>query len=264
MKTNTAKQKLERGEAALGTWLSMGNGPATRLLARSGFHWLTVDLEHTGISWETAAWLFGAIADAGCVPLVRVPANRHDHIKRALDCGAFGVVVPMVNSRQEALDAVAACRYPPVGNRSVGGNLHALNFNAAASDYYAGANQQILVVLQCEHIDAVNRADELFSVPGIDAIFVGPNDLAASMRGPDNSPPSAQASAEAHATILAACQRHKVAPGFHAMNAAEARHRVEQGWRFVAVASDLRFMTDGTAQALSTIGLSGGQELARY
>ena len=260
MKTNTAKQKLERGEAALGTWLSMGNGPATRLLARSGFHWLTVDLEHTGISWETAAWLFGAIADAGCVPLVRVPANRHDHIKRALDCGAFGVVVPMVNSRQEALDAVAACRYPPVGNRSVGGNLHALNFNAAASDYYAGANQQILVVLQCEHIDAVNRADEIFSVPGIDAIFVGPNDLAASMRGPDNSPPSAQA----HATILAACQRHKVAPGFHAMNAAEARHRVEQGWRFVAVASDLRFMTDGTAQALSTIGLSGGQELARY
>ena len=119
MKTNTAKQKLERGEAALGTWLSMGNGPATRLLARSGFHWLTVDLEHTGISWETAAWLFGAIADAGCVPLVRVPANRHDHIKRALDCGAFGVVVPMVNSRQEALDAVAACRYPPVGNRSI-------------------------------------------------------------------------------------------------------------------------------------------------
>ena len=195
MKTNTAKQKLERGEAALGTWLSMGNGPATRLLARSGFHWLTVDLEHTGISWETAAWLFGAIADAGCVPLVRVPANRHDHIKRALDCGAFGVVVPMVNSRQEALDAVAACRYPPVGNLSVGGNLHALNFNAAASDYYAGANQQILVVLQCEHIDAVNRADEIFSVPGIDAIFVGPNDLAASMRGPDNSPPSAQASA---------------------------------------------------------------------
>jgi 4-hydroxy-2-oxoheptanedioate aldolase len=170
----------------------------------------------------------------------------------------------MINSRQEALDAVAACRYPPVGNRSVGGNLHALNFNAPASDYYAGANQQILVVLQCEHIDAVNRADEIFSVPGIDAIFVGPNDLAASMRGPDNSPPSAQASAEAHATILAACQRHKVAPGFHAMNAAEARHRVEQGWRFVAVASDLRFMTDGTAQALSTIGLSGGQELARY
>ena len=91
---------------------------------------------------------------------------------------------------QEAEDAVAACLYPPRGNRSVGGSVHALNFGTTANDYYAHANDELLIVLQCEHIQAVEDADAIFSVPGIDAIFVGPNDLAASMRGKDGKPPS--------------------------------------------------------------------------
>src|SRR5205823_3033582 len=149
---------------------------------------------------------FAAIADAGCVALARVLANRHDHIKRALDTGAMGVVVPMVNSREEAEAAVAACRYPPRGTRSVGGSVHALNFAAAAADYFARADEEVLVVLQCEHITAVEHADEIFSAPGIDAIFVGPNDLEASMRSADGKPPTAEATADAMKRILAACR----------------------------------------------------------
>src|SRR5205807_2157051 len=137
------------------------------------------------------------IADAGCTALARVPANKHDHIKRVLDNGGHGIVVPMVNSREEAEHAVAACLYPPRGNRSVGGSVHALNFGTDANDYYAHVDDEVLIILQCEHIKAVEDADKIFSVPGIDAIFVGPNDLAASMRGKDGKPPSGEATAQA-------------------------------------------------------------------
>src|SRR5262245_38151332 len=181
MRANPVKKALRAGQPAIGTWLSLGSITAARFLARAGFAWLTVDIEHSLVDWETATHMFASIADAGCVALARVPSNRHDHIKRVLDNGAHGIVVPMVNTRQEALDAVSAVLYPPHGTRSVGGSVHALNFGTSAQDYYAHANDEILVVLQCEHIDAVRDADSIFSVPGIDAIFVGPNDLAASM-----------------------------------------------------------------------------------
>ena len=125
------------GKPVVGTWLSLGSIPAARFLARSGFDYLTVDIEHNLMGMETATTLFGAIADAGCVALARVPSGRHDHIKRVLDNGAHGVVVPMVNTRAEAEEAVAACLYPPNGNRSVGGSVHALNFDTDAADYYA-------------------------------------------------------------------------------------------------------------------------------
>src|SRR5436309_14086439 len=161
MRSNVVKQALRAGQPSVGTWLSLGSITAARFLARAGFAWLTVDIEHTLVDWETATHLFAAIADGGCTALARVPANRHDHIKRALDNGAHGVVVPMVNSRDEALAAVAACRYPPVGNRSVGGSVHALNFRTTANDYYARANDELLVVLQCEHIKAVEDADRI-------------------------------------------------------------------------------------------------------
>src|SRR6516165_4494599 len=193
MQPNAVKKALKAGQPSIGTWLSMGNITASRFLARAGFSWLTVDIEHSLVDWETATHMFATIADASCVALARVPANRHDHIKRVLDNGAMGVVVPMVNSRAEAEAAVSAVLYPPRGTRSVGGSVHALNFKTTAADYFAHADEELLVVLQCEHITAVDHADEIFSVPGIDAIFVGPNDLEASMRSSDGKPPSAEA-----------------------------------------------------------------------
>src|SRR5437899_12973661 len=149
MRANPVKRALKAGQPSVGTWLSLGSITAARFMARAGFAWLTVDIEHSLVDWETATHMFGVIADAGCTALARVPANRHDHLKRVLDNGAHGVVVPMVNSRDEAEAAVAACLYPPVGNRSVGGSVHALNFDATANEYYARANDEILVVLHC-------------------------------------------------------------------------------------------------------------------
>src|ERR1700709_115765 len=133
MRPNPVKQLLKAGKPAVGTWLSLGSITGARFRARAGFDWLTTDIEHSLVDWETATHMFASIADAGCLALARVPANRHDHIKRVLDNGAQGVVVPMVNSRQEAEDAVSAMLYPPWGTRSVGGSVHALNFDATAN-----------------------------------------------------------------------------------------------------------------------------------
>ena len=264
MRANPVKRALKAGQPSVGTWLSLGSITAARFLARAGFAWLTVDIEHSLVDWETATHMFAAIADAGCTPLARVPSNRHDHIKRVLDNGAHGVVVPMVNSREEAVAAVAACKYPPVGNRSVGGSVHALNFAGTANDYFARANDEILVVLQCEHIQAVQDADAIFSVPGIDAIFVGPNDLAASMRGKDGSPPSGEATTQAMKHILATCRKHGVAAGVHCFSPEEVRARIDEGWQFLALNSELRMMLDGVAQALRGIGLAPQAQAARY
>ncbi len=265
MKTNQAKKLLKEGKPAFGTWLSLGSILASRFMAHTGLDWITLDIEHSLVGIETASHIFATIADAGGVPLARVPSNRHDHIKRVLDNGAFGIVVPMVNSKQEAEEAVSAVLYPPQGTRSVGGAAHALNFGTTASDYYLHANEELLVVLQCEHIQAVNRADEIFSVPGIDAIFVGPNDLAASMRTADGKPPSPTATREAMSHILACCKKHNVAAGVHCGSAAEALRWAEEGWQFLAITSELKMMLDGAAQIMAQLkGQQKPAEIAKY
>src|SRR5262245_25013317 len=251
MRSNPVKQLLRAGKPAIGTWLSLGSVVAARYMARAGFDWLTVDMEHSSVGIETAAAMFAAIADAGGVPLARVTSNRHDHIKRVLDCGAFGIVVPMVNSRAEAEAAVSACKYPPKGTRSVGGTLSSLNFDAATpADYFSRADDEIVVVIQCEHVNAVDRADEIFSVPGIDAVFVGPNDLTASLRAADGTPPSPEVVSGAMDRVLAACKRNQVPAGIHCFNAADVKRRIAEGWQFLAINSELRMMLDGAAAAL--------------
>src|SRR5258706_2046898 len=125
-------------------------------MARVGFDWLTVDLEHTPVTFETAAQSFAIIAASGCVPLARVPWNTGENIKRVLDNGAWGIVVPMVNSRAEAEAVVAAARYQPLGARSVGGQLHAASFDTDPATYYQRANEENLVVVIAEHIPAID------------------------------------------------------------------------------------------------------------
>jgi 4-hydroxy-2-oxoheptanedioate aldolase len=198
------------------------------------------------------------------VPLVRVPSNRHDHIKRVLDNGGYGIVVPMVMTREEAQSAVAACLYPPRGNRSVGGSVHALNYAASPADYYAKADDEIAVILQCEHIDAVRNFDAVYSVPGIDAVFVGPNDLAASMRDATGKPPSPEVFKQALADILAGCKRVGVPAGIHTFSIEEAKSRIAEGWQFIAINSELRFMTETAKKVVDALGQAPGGEVAKY
>ena len=190
MRKNPVKEKLRRGEPSFGTWLSLGDLYATRVLARLGWDWLTLDIEHSAIDWSQATTIFGAVADAGCVPLARVPEGSHHYIKRVLDAGAWGIVVPMVDTVEQAKIAVAAAYYPPVGNRSVGGGMHSMNFGATAGDYYNQANDNILVVLQTESPRGVENAEAIYSLPGVDAIFIGPNDLRFQMRKSDGEFPT--------------------------------------------------------------------------
>lgn len=265
MKTNPVKQKLKQGQPSFGTWLSLGSLHATRVLARSGYDWLTLDMEHGPFDWSQAAMLFAAIADAGCVPLCRVPEGDHYCIKRALDAGAFGIVAPMVDTVEQAQRIIAAAKYPPLGNRSVGGGMHALNFAASSGDYYELANDEILVVLQTESPRGVANAEAIYGLPGCDAVFVGPNDLRFNMRTPTGAKPSFADFEAAIQRVIAAGKKTGTPTGIHVMDPESALKRAEQGMQFIAVASDLR-MLDTTAQAFLKIlhPDTGGKEVTHY
>jgi 4-hydroxy-2-oxoheptanedioate aldolase len=265
MKKNPVKSALREGQPQIGTWLSFGDMTATRLMARVGFPWLTVDMEHSPIDWSAAGALFGAISDAGCVPLARVPRGDHDLIKRVLDAGAFGIVVPMVNTVEEARTAIAAAKYPPVGNRSLGGTLHALNFDATPGDYYQHANNEILVVLQTESPEGVENAEEIYSLPGVDAIFVGPVDLRAQMRDAEGRDPSPEAFEAMLQRVLETGKKVGTPVGLHVQTVEDVRRRVEEGWRFIALGSELKMMVTQAQQHVAELDLKRAPaDLARY
>ena len=265
MKTNPVKETLRQGKPSFGTWLSLGNLHASRVLARGGFDWLTLDIEHSAFDWSQAAMIFSAVADAGCVPLARVPEGDHYCIKRVLDAGAWGIVVPMVDTVEQARTAIAAAKYPPVGNRSVGGGMHSLNFDASAGDYYERANDEILVVLQTESPTGVENAEEIYSLPGCDAIFIGPNDLRFNMRTPDGGKPTPEEHEAMIQRVIDAGKKVGTPTGIHAMDPQSALQRAEQGMQFIAVGSDLRMMSIEMQQTVNTLWpKAGDKDLARY
>lgn len=265
MRTNTVKAALKADEPQIGTWLSLASPIAARFMARTGFRWLTLDIEHSPASWETAALIFGLIADAGSVPLARVPFTSLENAKRALDAGAFGIVFPMCNSREEAEEAVAVCKFPPVGRRSVGGGMHVLNFATDSTEYFHRANDEILVIVQAEHVLAVERCEEILSVPGIDAMFIGPNDLLASMhKTPAMESPDPEF-VEALRRLCDTARRFGVAPGIHVGTPEQARRRVAEGFRFIAVSSELGFMlAEANRVVAECIGQGGSDGPVKY
>lgn len=264
MRKNPVKAALKAGQPQVGTWLSLGSVFAARVMARVGFPWLTVDLEHSPIGWTDAGLLFGAIADAGCTCLARVPKGDHDYIKRVLDAGAHGIVVPMVNTVEDAKLAIAAAKYPPAGNRSVGGSMHAMNFDATAGDYFKHANDEILVVLQTESPQGVENADAIYSLPGVDAIFVGPNDLTFQMRDKDGNDPTPEVFEAALQKILATGKKHGTPVGLHVQTTDQVNRRIAEGWQFIALGSELRFMTLEAQNMVKSLNLATAKDLARY
>jgi 4-hydroxy-2-oxoheptanedioate aldolase len=255
MRANHARRRLKAGEPSIGTWLSLPSPEAAEYCSRIGFDWLVVDAEHNPIDIRTLAQMFAAMAASDTAPMVRLPWNTPENFKRVLDAGAWGMVVPMVNSREEAERAVEAARYYPDGNRSVGGGRFPMSFDAGAEEYFRNANEEILVVLQIEHIRGVENADAILSLPGVDACFIGPNDLAASMGLglgvplESDIPPLMEAIAE----IKAACLRHGVAPGIHCSGAAGVNQRVAEGFQFCAMASELRYLLSGLREDLAAL-----------
>ncbi len=265
MRTNPVKRTLRDGKPSFGTWLSLGDLFATRLLARQNFAWLTLDIEHSPIDWSQAAMIFAAIADGGGVPLARVPKGNHDYIKRVLDAGAWGIVVPMVDTVEQAKIAIAAAKYPPTGNRSLGGGMHSLNFDCQSPEYYRRANDEILVVLQTESPTGVANAEEIYSLPGVDAIFVGPVDLRAQMRKPDGTEATDEEFEAMLQRVIAAGKKTGTPTGMHVMDPKTALLRAEQGMQFIAIGSELRMMTERAAEILRVVHPQGEQkEIVKY
>ncbi len=251
---NNVRAKLQRGETSFGTWVTIPDPMVAGMLSRTPFDWLTIELEHSPTTMETAALSFALIAARGKVPLARIPINSVENIKRVLDTGAFGVVVPMVNTRGEAEAVVSAARYAPDGTRSIGGLFHAHNFATDPATYYATANDQILVVVMIETAQAVTNVDDILSVPGIDACFIGPNDLHKSLGLTPVFESDHPAFLRSVDLVLAAAKRHKVAAGIHVGDPEAAGRRSAQGFQLIAVASDAGFLM-GAANAAAQIDL---------
>ena len=252
MRKNVVKEKLRRGEPCIGTWITTGNPLVAEVLAHSGFDWLTVDMEHNAIDMDSLLSCFYAIGTTDTVPFVRVPWNDPQVLKRVLDIGAYGVVVPNIKSPEEAELAVQACRYPPEGFRGVGGVRGRLYGGA---DYVEKANEEIAVALMIEHTDAVRRIAEICNVPGIDALFVGPNDLAKSLGVPggyDNAHVDHKA---AVAQVLETGKRFNIPVGIHCAGAEEVNRRIEEGFVLLAIASDSRFLASAAQGATAQVKL---------
>lgn len=253
MRANHVKAQLRAGEPSYGLWMGLPGVAQARLLARAGFDWIAIDAEHSHLDLSTLAATIGAIADAGkCAPLVRLPSNSVEWFKWALDAGAWGVIVPMVNTPAEAAQAVAWCKYPPVGTRSMGGALAPLGF--AAPDwptYFAGANAEILVAVQIESAPALQHLDAIIGTPGVDVAFVGPNDLHAQIGLPPSSEGNEPEFRAALDQVIAAARRHQRALGIFCSNGAAARARVAEGFQMVNVATDTALLLTASVQALA-------------
>lgn len=247
---NRLRQRLAAGDRALGGWCTLPTLLGAELLAAAGFDYVCVDRQH-GLADDAAmVAMLAAAAAAGATPVVRVAANDPAAIGRALDTGAEAVIVPMVNSRGDAERAVAACRYGPDGVRSFG-PVRSTRFLDAAPP--ADADREVMCVVMIETADAVARANEICTTPGVDGVYVGPADLAVSMGlvpGPDQ-PRRHGAAVEA---VLTACRSAGVVPGIHTTSGAEARRCVDLGFRMVSVSTDATFLAEGAAAHLRAAG----------
>ena len=264
MKKNFVRTKLKNGEPSIGTWLVLPDPISARMMGRVGFDWLTVELEHAPIGIQAATECFISVAASGTVPLVRVPWNSTENIKRVLDNGAWGVIVPMVNSRAEAETVVKAARYQPLGERSVGGQLHAVSFDTDPATYYARANEEILVVVMMEHVRAIENAEEILSVPGVDAFFIGPNDLSNSMGLAPVFESDDPRFVHALKHLREVGAKYGVASGIHVADAAAAVRRRAEGFQMIAVSSDAGLMLSQASGVATALGLSKGGVVAKY
>ena len=244
MRTNHVKEKLKRGEPALGAWLSLPSIASARIMARLGFDWLVIDMEHTAQNPVLMSDMVATIADAGtCAPIVRVPTNSVEWFKWALDAGAWGVVVPMVNTRAEAQRVAEHAKYPPLGTRSIGGAFGPYGFGITDWPSYARtANDEIIVTVQIESTQGLSHLDEILSVPGIDVAFVGPNDLHAQLGLTPSSDGAEPEFMDALERIKESARKNHVALGIFSSNGEAAAERIRQGFHMISVTTDISSM----------------------
>jgi 4-hydroxy-2-oxoheptanedioate aldolase len=245
---NKLKDKLKAGEQTLGVWMGIPSPDVTLALTQMEFDWFLYDNEHSALNEQITQDLMMVTRGTALVPLVRVAWNDPVLIKRALDIGAYGVIIPWVNSKKEAIQAVQACKYPPDGIRGVGPRIAAMG----DSDYLTTANEEVLVIVQIETTEAVKNVEAIFSVKGLDGFFIGPMDLSTSLgvMGRFNDP----IYVKAVDTILTAGQRAGICSGIYGMGLEDVKLRLSQGFQFISVASDLTLLRHGAVSLLKELG----------
>jgi len=246
------KQKLKNNELTVGSWIMMGNTMSVEVMALAGFDWLVVDIEHTSIGMETVQLLITTIQANDMKALVRVSKNEEVVIKKVLDIGADGIIVPMVSSKEDAEQAVDYAKYPPVGKRGVGlyrATKYGTNFEA----YKKWVNDELVIIAQIEHIDAVNNIDEIVKVEGIDGTIIGPYDLSGSMGYPGEF--ERDDVKEAVQKVLDRCKKHNMPSGFHVVdtNPESLNQKITQGCTFLAYGIDYFFMRDAAMNGMKQI-----------
>jgi 2-keto-3-deoxy-L-rhamnonate aldolase RhmA len=250
MNGNRVKRMIGHGQPAIGLWVSLPCASSTELIASLAWDWLLLDTEHGPASLETVEDLVRAVKGTDAAPIVRVAANDPALIKQALDRGAMGILVPLVNSAAEAEAAVRAAKYPPLGIRGVAGT-RANRFGMDLPDYFARWNDEVLVACQVETALAVDRVDDIAAITGVDILFIGPNDLSANLgvfRRFDDP-----VFTSAVDRIQRAARAHGVAVGYLAADVDEAVACVERGFLFVGAGSDARLLAGAASTTISAI-----------
>ncbi len=252
MNKGTLKQKLTTGDLSLGSWITLGHPAIAEIMARAGFEWLAVDLEHSVITIREAEELIRIIDLCGVSPLVRLTWNDPNQIKRVMDAGAHGVIVPMVNSSEQAAAAVSAVRYPSAGKRGVG-LARAQGYGSSFNDYLEWQESNAVVIVQIEHIDAVNNIDEILATDGVDGYIIGPYDLSGSMGMPGEL---------THPDVVKAMQQVKDAGkannmpgGVHIIepDTEQLSMRSQEGYKFIAYSLDIRMLDVASRQCIDTL-----------
>lgn len=252
MQTNTLKKKLQRREVTLGSWLTLGHTAVAEIMAKAGFEWLVVDMEHSVITLDIAQQLIQVIEGCGVIPLVRVGANDPTIIKQVMDAGAYGVIVPMVNSKELAEAAVSAVRYPPAGTRGVG-LARAQGYGSSFEEYRQWLEKESIVIAQIEHIDAVNNLDEILAVKGIDGCIIGPYDLSGSLGVPGNFEHKDVAAALKKVETI--CAAKKVSLGYHVIQPDYklVKEKIAKKYNFIAFSLDILFLGNSCREQMKKL-----------
>ena len=249
MRANTAKQQMAQGKPAFGYSLGLGSPLAAEALAQSGIDFILLDNQHGSFGPDSTIACLMAMASGSAIPMARVARNDYTMIGRLLDEGVLGIVVPMVHTVEEARAAAAACRLPPVGNRSWGWGRAA----RYGDDYADRINDEVFVAVQLESIQAVENAEAIMSVPGVDGCWAGPADLALSMGIHPSHANEDERHARALERIVRACRDTGTIPGLSCSSPEEMVRRAAQGFQFVTGGSDMGFILAGAAAGLATL-----------
>jgi len=255
IKTNPVTDKLRSGQPSVGSWLSLCSPVAAEMMARVGWDWLVVDVEHSPVGFETMVHCFRAIQLGGAVPMARVPWNDTIWIQRTLDAGALGLVVPMVNTAEDAKAVVRNVKYATKGQRSFGGSRVAPYIDG---DYRLWTDENLAVIVMIETVSAVENAEAILSVEGVVGCFIGPADLALSM-GLDLGDVGPGTEHEAAVMeVLATAIKTGRAAGKHCYNSAEVTLRIRQGFQFLALSSDARLLGQAAREEFGHVDFTGG------